>query len=598
MNRWVPGSNEPVVIIGAGPAGLGSAHELLRLGVRPVVLERLDKVGGIARTEQYRGYRFDLGGHRFYTKSAEVQALWEGILGTEFLLRPRLSRIYYRNRFFRYPLRLLNTLAGLGPLESLRIGLSYLRWRLFPSRREDTFEEWVTNRFGRRLFQTFFKSYTEKVWGISCRTLKAEWAAQRIKDLSLWTAMLSMFGSAARQRIRTLTETFHYPRLGPGMLWETLAERIGADGGEVRTGREVIGIEREGQRITALRIRRVDGGEERIAAAAVISSMPLTRLVQILRPRPPAAVLEAAAALRYRDFLTVCLIVDHPDPFPDNWIYVHDPDVKVGRIQNFKRWSPDLVPDPRRCSLGLEYFCNAGDALWNLPDAELIALGTRELQRIGLADPEQVVDGCVVRVPEAYPVYDSDYREQLARLRAYVETFENLQTIGRNGLHRYNNQDHSMLTGMLAARVVALGERHDLWQVNADREYHEEVRTGPDLEDMVEELLPQVFERLHRAALGLAAGINGALLLGGATLLASVAGGDQVRMLLGLLGQFFPGYRVTAMGSLIGLGYGFATGFALGWSYALIRNASFALYEVLIRRRMERRLLRRLLEMF
>ena len=585
------------MVIGGGPAGLGSAHELLRLGARPVVLERLDKVGGIARTERWRGYRFDLGGHRFYTKSAEVQALWEQTLGDDFLLRPRLSRIYYRNRFFRYPLRLLGTLWGLGPVESARIALSYLRWRLFPSRREDTFEEWVTNRFGRRLFQTFFKSYTEKVWGIPCSTLKAEWAAQRIKDLSLWTALLGMFG-CGQERIRTLTETFHYPRLGPGQLWETLARGIAAQGGEVRLEQEVVAVERDRWQVRAVRVGRGDGGEERLEADALISSMPLTRLVKILSPPAPESVLRAADALRYRDFLTVCLIIDRPEPFPDNWIYIHDPGVKVGRVQNFRRWSPDMVPEAGRSSLGLEYFCNAGDDLWTLPDAALIDLARRELAHIGLVREEEVIDGRVVRVPEAYPVYDSDYREQLDILRDYVQRFDNLYTIGRNGLHRYNNQDHSMLTGMLAARCAVLGERHDLWRVNADQEYHEEVRDAPSEEDVLAALVPRVFGRLHRGALGLAAGLGAGLLLCAVTLAASLMAGPELRALLGLLAQYFPGYRVSPAGSLLGLAYGFSAGFLLGWVYALLRNASFALYTVAVRHRMERRLLRRLLEMF
>lgn len=485
MRDPIDASRAAIVIIGAGPAGLGCADELLRLDRRPVVLERLEKVGGIARTEQYRGYRFDLGGHRFYTKSRRVLAVWKEVLGEDFLLRPRLSRIYYRNRFFKYPLRLLNALSGLGILESVFIAVSYARWRLFPSRREDTFEEWVTNRFGRRLFRTFFESYTEKVWGISCRVLKADWAAQRIQDLSLGTALLGMFSARVQKRVRTLTETFYYPRQGPGMMWEAFAKRIQAKGGEVRTGCEVVGLERTCGRIRSVTVRRPCGDLEHFETDAVISSMPLPRLVQILSPPAPAPVLEAAATLRHRDFLTVCLIVDHPDPFPDNWIYIHDPNVKVGRVQNFKRWSPDMVPDPERSSLGLEYFCNAGDNLWSLPDAELIELGTRELGQIGLVDPDRVMDGFVVRVPEAYPVYDADYRDQLATVRSYVESLDNLLTIGRNGLHRYNNQDHSMLTGMLAARITAVGERHDLWQVNADLAYQEELQAGQDSPELL-----------------------------------------------------------------------------------------------------------------
>ncbi|MGB1109074.1 MAG: NAD(P)/FAD-dependent oxidoreductase [Gammaproteobacteria bacterium] len=586
----------PVVIIGGGPAGLGSAYELLKLGRKPLVLERLDKVGGIARTESFEGYRFDLGGHRFYTKSHEVQDIWEEILGDEFLLRPRLSRIYYRHRFFRYPLKLGNTLMGLGPMESLKIGLSYLRWRAFPSRREDTFEQWVVNRFGRRLFRTFFKSYTEKVWGIPCGTLKAEWAAQRIKDLSLWTALMSMFRNS-EQKIRTLTETFHYPRLGPGMLWERMAEMIGKQGGEVRLNADVEAIQRDGQRITSVRLRGDGQAELTLEADHFVSSMPVSRLVKILQPAAPKHVLHAADSLNYRDFLTVCLIVEGDDLFPDNWIYIHDADVRVGRIQNFKNWSPDMVPTPGTCSLGLEYFCNAGDELWNCDDADLIDQAKLEIEKVGLARSADVRSGCVVRVNDAYPVYDSDYRDHLATVREFVDGLENLHTIGRNGLHRYNNQDHSMLTGMLAARDIALGEKHDLWEVNTDREYHEEVRTEPDELDIITEVLPQVFARVHRSALGLATGLIGGALLAFVTYLVSKWPKGEIQIMVELLGQFFPGYSVSPEGIGLGLAYGFVSGFALGWSFALLRNGAVFLHMVFIQRRMEQRMLRNLLDM-
>jgi protoporphyrinogen oxidase len=431
-------------------------------------------VGGLARTESYKGFYFDIGGHRFFTKSADVQKMWQEVLGDAFLRRPRLSRIYYHKTFFFYPLKPFNALKGLGLFESLRIIVSYLQWQLFPYRREDSFEQWVTNRFGKRLFLTFFKTYTEKVWGIPCSELKAEWAAQRIKDLSLKTAVLNMF-LKPKQTIKTLIEEFDYPRLGPGMMWNAVKDRVEKQGGVVWMNTDVVGIHRRGNRIHSV-VVSCEGHQELIQGTDFISSMAVTEFIQRLDPPPPPAVLKAAAALKYRDFLTICLIVDQPDLFPDNWIYIHAPEVKVGRIQNFKNWSPDMVPDPTKTSLGLEYFCNEGDALWNMPDAELIESGKREVERLGLARYADVEDGCVFRAPKSYPVYDSEYRGYLAIVREFVDSLENFQTIGRNGLHRYNNQDHAMLTGMLAVRNLILGEKSDLWSVNADREYHEEIR--------------------------------------------------------------------------------------------------------------------------
>ncbi len=462
------------IVIGAGPAGLTAAYELARLGVRPIVLEKSGLVGGLARTEQFKGFYFDMGGHRFFTKVGAIQAMWREILSDEFLVRPRMSRIYYRNRFFHYPLKPGNALQGLGPVEGLRILLSYLRWRAFPHRREETFEQWVTNRFGRRLFETFFKSYTEKVWGIPCSVLKAEWAAQRIRDLSLSKAIFGMWKSPGTS-IRSLIDEFYYPRRGPGQLWNAVKDRIEDLGGEVRLDSEVVAIRHRGLRIEAIEVRTV-GRTDVLRGDEFISSMPITELIRRLDPAPPGRVLEAAAGLKYRDFLTVCLIVNRPRVFDDNWLYIHDPEVKVGRIQNYKNWSADMVPDPSKTSLGLEYFCTRGDAIWSRPDRELVELGRRELERIALVAPGEVEDGCVFRVPMAYPIYDADYRESLLALRSHLEVFENLQTIGRNGLHRYNNQDHSMLTGLLAVRNLLYGEDHDLWEVNADREYHEEIR--------------------------------------------------------------------------------------------------------------------------
>ena len=589
--------NHPVVVIGGGPAGLTAAHELIKLNRRPFVIEKYDKVGGLARTEDYQGFHFDMGGHRFFTKAPEVNRMWREVLGDDFLRRPRLSRIYYNKTFFYYPLRLLNVLIGLGLWQSLLIVLSWVRWQLFPYQQEETFEQWVTNRFGRRLFRTFFKAYTEKVWGIPCSELKAEWAAQRIKDLSLKTALLSMF-LKPKQTIKTLIEQFDYPRHGPGMMWNAVKDHIEKHGGVVRLDTDVIRIHRRGTRITSVAVSS-NGQQETIVGTDFISSMPVTEFIQKLDPPPPPKVLEAAEKLTYRDFLTVCLIVDRPHLFPDNWIYIHDPEVNVGRIQNFKNWSPDMVPDHTKTSLGLEYFCTEGDTVWNMPDSDLIELGKREVEHIGLAPYEAITDGCVFRVAKAYPVYDSGYRTYLAIVRKFMDTLKNCQTIGRNGLHRYNNQDHAMLTGILAVRNQVLGEKHDLWSVNTDQEYHEEVRDGvaaQDVGEVAQRALPWVFPKLDRLAFGLAVAIACGALLGLASLWLVLQGGGAGSPNLQLLSQYFPGYRVSVQGSLIGLAYALITGFIVGWSFAFLRNAALFLCMAVVYRRAEYHLLRKLIE--
>ncbi|MBW4650310.1 MAG: NAD(P)/FAD-dependent oxidoreductase [Kastovskya adunca ATA6-11-RM4] len=458
------------VIIGAGPAGLTAAYELVKQGIQPIVLEQGDKVGGIARTETYKGYRFDIGGHRFYTKVEAVQQLWQEVLGEEFLKVPRLSRIYYQGRFFNYPLDAFNTLSNLGIVESGRILLSYFKAQLLPLPTEETLQDWVTNRFGKRLFQTFFKTYTEKVWGIPCDKIQADWAAQRIKGLSLTTAILNaLFGS---NNTKTLIKEFDYPALGPGMMWERFTEAVESRGGSVELESSVIRFERQGDRIKSITVRQ-NGETRQIEGDHFISSMPVTALINRLDPPPPAEVVQAANSLSYRAFMIVSLIVNKADLFPDNWIYIHSPEVKVGRIQNFKNWSPAMVPDPNKTCLGMEYFCSEGDELWKLSDVELLDLAAREMAKLGLAEVSDVEDGVVLRQPKAYPVYDRDYRQHLQVIQDYLVTIENLQTVGRNGMHRYNNQDHSMLTAMLAARNI-LGEKHDLWNVNTERSYYEE----------------------------------------------------------------------------------------------------------------------------
>ncbi|MBD1886996.1 FAD-dependent oxidoreductase [Microcoleus vaginatus] len=477
----------PVAIVGAGPAGLTAAYELVKQGIIPVVLEKGDKVGGIARTETYKGYRFDIGGHRFYTKVEAVQQLWQEVLGNEFIKVPRLSRIFYRGKFFNYPISAFNTLFNLGIIESALIILSYLKVRIWPLTEEKTFEQWVINRFGERLYKTFFKTYTEKVWGIPCSEIQADWAAQRIKGLSLTTAIINaLFGS---NDTKTLIKEFDYPALGPGMMWEKFAEAVENKDGKVYLDTKVISFEREGNKIKSITAEQ-NGELVQYSADNFITSMPISALVARMKPQPPEEVLHAARSLKYRDFLIVSLIVNRKDLFPDNWIYIHSPEVKVGRIQNFKNWSAALVPDASKSCLGMEYFCSVGDEVWEMSDAQLIELATRELVGLGLATTAEVEDGVVIRQPKAYPVYDGEYRGHLQVLEGFVKGIENLQTIGRNGMHRYNNQDHSMLTGMLAVRNI-LGEKHDLWDVNTERSYYEDFSVDRSKEKKDADLISQ-----------------------------------------------------------------------------------------------------------
>ena len=465
----------PVAIIGAGPAGLTAAYELVKHDVKSVVLEQSDIVGGISRTETYRGYRFDIGGHRFYTKVEAVQQFWQEVLADEFIKVPRLSRIYYQGKFFDYPLSLFNTLSNLGILESCSILLSYLKVKLkaklIPSPQPDNFEDWAIDCFGERLYKTFFKTYTEKVWGIPCKKIQADWAAQRIQGMSLKRAVLNaLFGS---QNAKSLIKEFDYPILGPGMMWERCQELVEEKGSPVFLNTSVVQIQREGTQIKSITVQQ---GNQRstITAEHFISTMPVTTLVHRLDPSPPPRILESARKLKYRDFLIVALIVDRENLFPDNWIYIHSPEFKVGRIQNFKNWSPAMVPDASKTCLGMEYFCSEGDALWEQSDLELIELASCELVGLGLVNKQAIIeDGVVIRQRKAYPVYDGEYRKHVQVLQDYIKTFDNLQTVGRNGMHRYNNQDHSMLTALLAAKNI-LGEHHDLWDVNTERSYHEE----------------------------------------------------------------------------------------------------------------------------
>lgn len=470
-----------VAIVGAGPAGVTAAYQLQQISprYRPVIYESGCLIGGIARTESHNGFRFDIGGHRFFTKVPEVEAVWNAVLGDDFITVPRLSRIYYKGRYFDYPLKLFNALWNTGPYEAVAIVLSYAKWRLRPHPVEETFEQWVINRFGARLYNHFFRSYTQKVWGIPPSQIRADWAAQRIKDLSLLRAISNALGGS--RDTTSLIEKFKYPRLGPGMMWERMSDQVRDNGGAVNLNHEVVRVLRDGTRIKALEVRATDDtGKERtelVEADHFINSAALSDLIEMFDPPPLEEVRTAARQLKYRDFVIVTLILDRPDPFPDNWIYVHDPNVSVGRIQNFRAWSPDMLPNPRQSSIGMEYFCNQDDAIWQMDDDQLARMAANELESLGLAEKKSVTDWAIIRQKKAYPVYDADYASALQVIREWLEKLENFQTVGRNGLHRYNNQDHSMLTAMLAAKNI-VGERHDLWGVNVERSYQEEFQVS------------------------------------------------------------------------------------------------------------------------
>jgi protoporphyrinogen oxidase len=479
------------VIVGGGPAGLTAAYELSKQSAPVVVLEGdPEYVGGISRTVNYKGYRFDIGGHRFFSKSREVEDLWTEIAGADLLDRPRSSRIYYRGQFYTYPLKPFEALSKLGLMESARCMLSFAKARLNPTPNPKTFEEWVVNQFGERLFRIFFKTYTEKVWGMKCQEISADWAAQRIKGLSLGSAIKHALlpkrkpkNNDRTQVVKTLIDTFRYPRLGPGMMWEACTAKIRQLGGQVLLGHRATGCRFDSARnVWMVTTRDANGQSDEFCGEHLISSMPIRELVAQLQPAPPEEARRAAQSLRYRDFLTVGLIVHDQGRFTDNWIYIHDPSVQVGRVQNYKSWSPEMVPDPAHSSYGLEYFCFEGDGLWTSPDEQLIALAKKEIQQINLANAANIVDGVVIRQKKAYPVYDDAYQQHVDTVRAALEKqFPTLHLVGRNGMHKYNNQDHAMMTAMLTAKNILAGKRqYDVWAVNQDAEYHEAGAAGAE----------------------------------------------------------------------------------------------------------------------
>ena len=471
-----------VAIIGAGPAGLTAGYLLTKQGKSVAIIEKdATYVGGISRTVEFEGYRFDIGGHRFFSKSQQVVDLWNEILPDDFIQRPRMSRIYYEGKFYSYPLRAFEALWNLGIWRSTLCMASYLKYKLFPITNVKSFEDWTTNQFGKKLYSIFFKTYTEKVWGMPCNEMSADWAAQRIKGLSLWNAVIDglkrSLGLNKRpndgQAVKTLLETFRYPRLGPGMMWEAARDKILATGqGQVLMGHALQQLASDGKGGWSMTATGPQGNVQ-VRAAHAISSAPMRELARRLHPLPESTL--QANQLNYRDFLTVALMIRSEDLFPDNWIYIHDSKVQVGRVQNFRSWSPEMVPDENVACVGLEYFCFEGDGLWSMADADLVDLAKREMAILGLVDPDKVIGGAVVRQEKAYPVYDEDYAANVDAMRRELEQkFPTLHLVGRNGMHRYNNQDHAMMTAMLTVENILAGERvFDTWCVNEDAEYHE-----------------------------------------------------------------------------------------------------------------------------
>ena len=501
-----------VAIIGAGPAGLTAAYQLTKKGYSVTVIEKDDQyVGGISRTVEHGGFRFDIGGHRFFSKAKEVVDLWNEILPDDFIQRPRMSRIYYEGKFYSYPLRAFEALWNLGVFRSTLCMASFAKAQLFPKKDVKSFQDWTVNQFGNKLFSIFFKTYTEKVWGMPCDEMSADWAAQRIKGLSLGAAVLDglkrSLGLNKRPNdgmaTKTLLETFRYPRLGPGMMWDAARDKVVAGGNQVIMGHSLKQLAQD--QVTG-RWRVIaagkDGAEITINAAHVISSAPMRELAGRIHPLP--STLGEALDLKYRDFLTVALMIKSADLFPDNWIYIHDPKVKVGRIQNFRSWSPEMVPDESIACVGLEYFCFEGDGLWSSTDADLIELAKREMTIMGVCKAGDVVDGAVVRQEKAYPVYDERYAENVRIMREELEAkYPTLHLVGRNGMHRYNNQDHAMMTAMLTVRNIEAGARiYDIWGVNEDAEYHESGDEGERAALASERLVPGRIQpdRANRAA--------------------------------------------------------------------------------------------------
>jgi protoporphyrinogen oxidase len=526
------GEGKKAIIIGAGPAGLTAAYELLmHSDIKPVVVEMTQDMGGISKTVNYKGNRIDIGGHRFFSKSSRVMNWWTNILPVQgmpkdasevdisyqnkktavsiaengpdpdktdrvMLIRNRLSRIFFLGKFFSYPISLSwNTLSNLGLVQTIGIGFSYMKSTLFPIKPERSLEDFIINRFGKKLYLTFFKDYTEKVWGTPCNEISAEWGAQRIKGLSIWKAILHVLTKSRKKSSinqkdteTSLIERFMYPKLGPGQMWDEVSKIVQAKGGEVIRGKKVTRLNLEGKRITEIEITdSVTKEKQTLAGDYFFSTMPVKELIQALGDKVPANVREVSEGLLYRDFITVGLLLSKlkikneteiktlNQLIPDSWIYIQERQVKLGRLQVFNNWSPYMVSDINKVWIGLEYFCNEGDELWNMKDEDFMRFAIRELASINIIEEKDVLDSTILRMPKAYPAYFGTY-DRFAEIRAFTDSIENLFLVGRNGMHKYNNQDHSMLTAMTAVENIINGvsDKSNLWSINTEMDYHEE----------------------------------------------------------------------------------------------------------------------------
>jgi len=478
-----PHKAETIYVLGAGPAGLASAYNLTKQGYSVVVVEREAKVGGLAKSIEYQGFILDYGPHRFFTKIAPVLQLWDEVLGTDQVLVNRLTRIFYGGRYFSYPLKDFETLLVLGPLESFKIIASYSKSQLFPNRYPRNFAEWVTGKFGKRLFEIFFEGYTEKLWGIPCTEISTDWASQRIKGLSLLKAIRNaLLGNDGK--VKTLIDEFQFPKLGSGQLYENIHKYLQRHNQTVLLNTEVVQIHHDKFQVKQITLKDCQTGTEKtVTCDGVISSIPINLLVQLLNKPAPEQVISSAKSLRFRNTILVYLIVECGNLFPDNWLYINDPDVMLGRVTNFANWSKEMLPNEYQTPLCCEYWCNIDDSMWHRSEAELLAQAESELKKIGLLHNEQVSGGFIVRLPRTYPIYAGNYKQALASIQSYMQQFSNLQLVGRYGAFKYNNQDHSLLMGILAAENISTPGKHDLWAVNSDSEYQEEASANENIND-------------------------------------------------------------------------------------------------------------------
>ena len=569
MNKSM--DKKSTVIIGAGPSGLSAAYTLAKNGQRPLVIEKGNKVGGMAKTHTFNGCKFDIGGHRFFTNIDEIQLLWENILGENFLKVPRLSRIFYQKHFFKYPLAINDVLLNLGAFESLTILASYLHARLFPAHSEQTFDLWISNRFGKRLFSTFFKSYTEKVWGIPCNEIQSAWAKQRIKGLSLAAVVIDAL--LGHKKLTSLINEFHYPVHGSGMMWDSMASAIKDTGGTINLCSEITSLFHEDGLIQTIAVKNDQQTNISIPVDHLISSMPINQLLSSLSPSPPAEILHAASKVQFRSFIQAGLIVNKKNIFPDQWLYIHDPDLKVGRIQNYKNWSLAMVSNPEQSAIGMEYFCTSGDDICSQTDDQITTLAAKEFCKLGFADQKDITASFVIREWHAYPVYDQNYDKNLKIIRNYLHGFNNLQTIGRNGMHQYKNMDHAMQTGLLSAKNI-LGEQHDIWttQDTSPDTFSKKVASDESTQKIIKS-----FARMDRFSFSMAVGVVTAIFFFTLTLWTNTIGGEIITY-IELLNQFFIGYKVSIPGAFIAGGYGLLWGFIGGGLFAFLRNLLLGYY--------------------